>query len=95
MFQEPDIIGCNQITHYSIWYRLKVTAGDEWTKSDTISNSSTTYTLTDLESGSYEVRVAVDNDDEGSQFAELSYLQGMSGKMQLYYHGQLDNFLAL
>lgn len=77
MFQKPEIIGCNQITHYSIWYRLKVAANDEWMKTVNISNSSTTYTLKDLESGSYDVRVVVDNDDGGSQFAELSYLQGM------------------
>lgn len=77
MFQHPEISGCNDITHYNIWYRGKSADSDDWMKIDNLPSTSTSYTVTDLESGSYIVRVMVNNDEDGSNFAEISYKPGM------------------
>lgn len=76
VLQHPEIIGCNHITHYNIWYRRKAAGIDDWVKMDSTSSSHTSYTLENLEPGSYVVRVVVVNDGDSSSFAELANEQG-------------------
>ena len=73
-FQAPEIIGCNNIDHYEIWYRLESSVSDDWTKANT---SGTSHTL-DLDPADYDIRVVVINDDTLHNSAELSYKQRKS-----------------
>lgn len=74
--QHPEIVGCNNIDDYDIWYRPTSSASDDWKVIEGLSASSTSYTLRDLDSGDYVVRVVVTNDDDLSSFTELFYGPG-------------------